>query len=87
MLATLWKRGLYWLLFYAETGCLLAAGAALAALAARWIDSRLGVLLGGPLFAAVVMIYFRLLGRLAWFCSIETDEEAALREQARQDGP
>jgi len=85
VLATLWKRNNHWLLFYAETACLFLGAGALMVLAAPWINSGVAALLGGPLVAAVVMIYFRLLGRLAWFCSIETEEDAGLRELARED--
>ena len=43
--------------------------------------------MGGLLFAAVAMIYFRLLGRLAWHCSIEPEEEAEGDEESPEDGP
>jgi hypothetical protein len=90
VLASIRRQGLSWLLFYVEAACLLLAAGALANFARPRIDSRLGVLLGGMMFAAVVMIYFRLLGRLAWFCSIETDEteeEETGGEQQTLDDP
>jgi hypothetical protein len=89
--ATLWRCGRSWLSFYVESACLLVAAGTLLALFGRnnggYLGRYLGVILAGLLFAAVVMIYFRLLGRLGWLCSIEMEEEAGESEQARPDGP
>jgi hypothetical protein len=82
--ASLWRRGLAWLLFYLETGCLLAAAGGLVVYVGAGINQplRFGwVVLGALLFSAVVMIYFRLLGRLAYFCSVETEDEAEGSEE------
>lgn len=58
-----------WGLFYIETTILTAAAGGLAWLAAIEVPSPiLGITLVIPLLVATMMIYFRLLGRLAWHC-------------------
>ncbi len=74
--ASLGRHGIAWLAFYFQAGSLLAAAAALVYyLAPPQLDLRLGIPLAALLFSAVVMIYFRLLGRLAFYCSVEPEEE------------
>jgi hypothetical protein len=75
VLASLGRHGIAWLAFYVQVGGLLAAAAALVHHLGPQSDLRLAVPLGGMLFSAVVMIYFRLLGRLAFYCSVETEAE------------
>jgi hypothetical protein len=62
-----------WLLFYAETSALVGIWYGLA----RWLLGKnpyVAVAILAPLLAAVLLIYVRLLGRLAWFTSLEPDE-------------
>ena len=56
-----------WGLFYVETTVLIAAVSFLGTLAATYVPV-LGMALAAPLLVAALMIYFRLLGRLAWRC-------------------
>jgi hypothetical protein len=60
-----------WGAFYVQSGLLLAASAALFCCLQPVLDVRLAIPLAAMLFAAVDMIYFRLLGRLAYYCSFE----------------
>ena len=73
--ASLGRHGIAWLAFYLQAGSLLAAAAALV----YYLGPQLGPAAGHPpgrlLFSAVVMIYFRLLGRLAFYCSVEPEKE------------
>ena len=73
--ASLGRHAIAWLAFYLQAGCLLAAAAALADYLASQFEPRLTVPLAALLFSAVVMIYFRLLGRLAFYCAVEPEEE------------
>jgi hypothetical protein len=74
--ASLGRQGLAWLAFYVQAGGLLAAAAALVSyLAPPRLEPPLAIPLAALLFSAVVMIYFRLLGRLAFYCSVEPEEE------------
>lgn len=75
VLASLWRHGIAWLAFYVQAGSLLAAAAAMVYYLGPQLDPRLGIPLAALLFSAVVMIYFRLLGRLAFYCSVEPEEE------------
>lgn len=77
---SLWRQGRRWISFYVQSGGLLVAAVVLLVLAAPKVDSRLEIVLGGLVFAAVAMTYFRLLGRLAWHCSIETEDESVPEE-------
>ncbi len=65
---TLRIAGRGWAGFYLATAALLAAAGA-----AFWAVGRAGAFLqtagGGLILAAVWVIYFRLLGRLAWYCA------------------
>jgi DNA-directed RNA polymerase subunit M/transcription elongation factor TFIIS len=56
-----------WGLFYVETTLLVAAAGGLAWLAAIYVPV-VGIALAAPVLVAALMIYFRLLGRLAWRC-------------------
>ena len=73
--ASLGRHGIAWLAFYAAGRHLLAAAGALVLLSGPAAWPRLAILLAALLFSAVVMIYFRLLGRLAFYCSVEPEEE------------
>jgi hypothetical protein len=62
---SLLTQGLSWLIFYALTG-LLVGGCGFASV---WLFGRIGMFsafVAGPLWAACILIYARLLGRLAW---------------------
>ena len=73
--ASLGTHALSWLAFYLESACLLAADAAIVYYAGPRLDAWASIPLAALLFSAVVMIYFRLLGRLAFYCSAELEEE------------
>ena len=73
--ASLGRQCIAWLAFYFQSGCLLAAAAALVYYLGPLLDLRAAIPLAALLFSAVVMIYFRLLGRLAFGCSVEPEEE------------
>jgi len=76
VIASLWRYGIAWLAFYAQAGGLLAAvSTAFDYLALQRVQPPLAIAIAAMLFSAVVMIYFRLLGRLAYFCSLETGKE------------
>ncbi len=79
-----WRSLLYawwaWGLFYVETTVLIAAAGLLVLLAAIYVPF-LGMMLAAPLLVATLMIYFRLLGRLAWRCG-----EGAARGRQRNGG-
>ena len=72
--ASLGRHGIAWLAFYLQAGSLLAAAALVYYLVPQ-LEPRLAIPLAALLFSAVVMIYFRLLGRLAFYCSVEPEEE------------
>jgi hypothetical protein len=57
-----------WAAFYLTSAALLAAGC-LAAGAAAWIGGLSGTFVAAVATAAAWLIYFRLLGRLAWYCA------------------
>ena len=84
---SLWRQGRCWLLYYAESACLLLAAAAFVAFAGPLMGRTVGTALVGALFAAVAMIYFRLLGRLAWHCSIEAEDEPAPEQGVAGESP
>ncbi len=72
--ASLGKHGIAWLAFYLQAVGLLAA--AVFVYYPVWqLQPSLAIPLTALLFAAVVMIYFRLLGRLAFYCSVEPEPE------------
>jgi hypothetical protein len=74
VLASLGRHGIPWLAFYLQAAGLLAAAGLACALI--WpLAPPLAVPLAALLFSAVVMIYFRLLGRLAFYCSAEPEME------------
>jgi len=66
-----WRSLLYawwaWGLFYVETTVLIGVLGGLALLAAIYVPA-MGMVVAAPLLVATLMIYFRLLGRLAWRC-------------------
>jgi len=80
-----WRSLLYawwaWGLFYVETTVLIAALGGLGLLAAIYVPV-MGMVLAAPLLVATLMIYFRLLGRLAWRCG-----EGAMRDKAATARP
>jgi DNA-directed RNA polymerase subunit RPC12/RpoP len=65
VMGSLLRCGWRWALFYAETALLLAGLVAVAALLPPW----LALVVFAPAAPAAGMVYFRLLGRLAWWCS------------------
>ncbi len=75
VLASLGRHGIAWLAFYLQAGSLLALAAALVYYLGPQLEARLAIVLAALLFSAVVMIYFRLLGRLAFYCSVEPKKE------------
>jgi hypothetical protein len=75
VLVSLGRQGIAWLAFYLQAGSLLAGSAALIYYLAHQLETRFVIPLAALLFSAVVMIYFRLLGRLAFYCSVEPEEE------------
>ncbi len=78
--ASLGRHAIAWLAFYLQAGSLLAAAVAMVYYLGPQLEPRLFIPLAALLFAAVVMIYFRLLGRLAFYCSVEPEEEEELDE-------
>ena len=68
-----WRSLLYawraWLAFYLVALAAALVTAALAVAAIRHAGWAVGLVAAGALLTAAWMIYFRLLGRLAWFCS------------------
>ena len=75
VLASLGRHGVAWLAFYLQAVGLLAAAGALAYYLGRELEPRFAIPLDALLFSAAVMIYFRLLGRLAFYCSVEPELE------------
>ncbi len=78
---SLLSRWWAWGLFYIETTVLIASVAALTMLAAIYVPV-VGLALAAPFLVAVLMVYFRLLGRLAWRCGEGADPDK--RKPARQ---
>ena len=75
---SLGRHYIAWLAFYAQAGSLLgAAGVALWYLGPAHVRPRLAIPVAALTLSAVVMIYFRLLGRLAFYCTTEPEEEEA----------
>ena len=62
---SLWKQKWSWIIFFAETCLMIAAILVLTMLAAS-INPFLAAIILGPLLATFLLIYARLLGRLAW---------------------
>lgn len=69
IVGSLVRQPMAWLLFYAETA-LLVAGSAMAVFAAVKLSPWL-MLAVGPTAVALSLLYFRLLGRLAWWLAEE----------------
>ena len=84
VLASLGRQLLAWLVFYFQSGCLLAAAGAMVWYLLLPLDRRLGIPLAALLASAVVMIYFRLLGRLAFYCSVRPAEEEDEEEETEE---
>lgn len=68
ILATLFRKGLSWILFYLVTGFLTAIWLGIAWLVCQ-VTPLLLIPVNGLLYASLVLIWFRLLGRLAWSIS------------------
>jgi len=64
-----------WLRFYAASGALILFGLGLAG--GLFLIPFAGPFLAAPLFAAVPLIYARMIGRLSWLASYAADEPAA----------
>jgi DNA-directed RNA polymerase subunit RPC12/RpoP len=84
---TLWTDGVGWIRFYVASAAVVAA----ASLAA-FVAYRIGPIFGGVVAAALQsvawMIYFRLVGRLAWYCADRAafaDLEAQMAELNDED--
>jgi hypothetical protein len=58
-----------WALFYLLTFCLIATASAVVMAATAYTGWAISAILAGAVLAAAWMMYFRLLGRVAWFCS------------------
>lgn len=71
ILRSLWSGFWAWALFYVETGLLLPFASILALQVAVFVGP-LGLVLAVPLLVATLIVYFRLLGRLAWVCAQAT---------------
>ena len=80
------KAFMGWAKFYLATAILLTA--APVAVAALSNINYLGTVIAGTTLALAWLIYFRLLGRLAWYCSehsaVEEDEEAEEIEEEEE---
>jgi len=86
VVGSLFSKWWAWGLFYLETAILVAAFLVLAAwtllLVGPW-----GLLLVGTLWVPVLMLYFRLLGRLAWCCTQGSEREERKRPNDRRPPP
>lgn len=80
LLMTLFKRPLQWMLFYLLTGLLLVA---IGAAEGKLLEGSATALLVPPLALAVLFVYFRLLGRLAWWLAetMPVDDQDADQEK------
>ncbi|MEN6452014.1 MAG: hypothetical protein ABFC96_16110 [Thermoguttaceae bacterium] len=85
VLRTLPRCIVAWAAFYLLTMILLAAGVAIV-YAASFADSLpiLPTIVVGPVVAVIWLIYFRLFGRLAWYC---TERSASSEPEAEDDEP
>jgi DNA-directed RNA polymerase subunit M/transcription elongation factor TFIIS len=86
---TLWRAPLGWIAFYLTSAILL--GAAVTVMIGAVSASQLWVILVAVLpLTAIGLIYFRLLGRLAWYCTDRirraAEAEAEADEDEDQDG-
>jgi hypothetical protein len=75
-----------WLLFYALSGLVVGAAAALIALEAS-VSPYFALLGSGPILATVFLIYPRLLGRLAWRASLAKPRRRKRRRQPELPAP
>lgn len=66
------RHWLAWIAFYVETVLLLGSAACIAAIFLQEANIFLGIPVAIAVFSATLMIYFRLIGRLAWCCSVES---------------
>ena len=83
---SLFSRWWAWLIFYLETAALLVGSLALAAVVFHFTGSW-GVILIAIAWVWGLMVYFRLLGRVAWCCGPEREESAGeLRDLAGATG-
>ena len=73
--ASLGRHGIAWLAFYLQAGGCWRPRPRWFTIWVRQLEPPLAIPLAALLFSAVVMIYFRLLGRLAFYCSVEPEEE------------
>lgn len=85
VLQSLWLCGRTWVVFFLET-CLMGAGLALLAAGVRYLGlETLGISLLAGAGVAAAMVYFRLLGRLAWVCDDRFRQEPAEDEEDEDD--
>jgi len=73
-----------WAIFYAESAMLAAVANGLALAAVVWVP-WLGLFLAAILLTAAMMIYFRMLGRLAWCIAAELQEKNTQGETLPDD--
>jgi DNA-directed RNA polymerase subunit RPC12/RpoP len=76
-----------WLKFYITSGLLVTVLGGVVYLAS-WINIAFGAIVGGMLQAYAWLVYFRLLGRLAWYCTARSaaeELEEALDEVLEED--
>jgi len=75
-----------WGLFYAESAVLTVAVGGLAVAAVVWVPYA-GPFLAAVLLTTALMIYFRLLGRLAWCISVKLSESDGAPEHVPRPAP
>jgi DNA-directed RNA polymerase subunit RPC12/RpoP len=80
---TLWQAWRGWAAFYATSAALVTAATLVstAIVSAKGLD---GMVIVAPILTVAGLIYFRLLGRLAWYC---TDRTRRLAEAAEEERP
>ena len=73
IIRSLFRSARWWLGFYLITGVMFFAFVQLI-WGIVWLLPQLAMIVPGPLFAAMILIYARLLGRLGWRASLESPE-------------
>ncbi len=80
---SLWRAWKGWISFYFMSGLVVVAAAGLA-IAARWVGPSCEIPAVPVIVVLVWLIYFRLLGRLAWYCA-EKDRAAEVDDDDSDD--
>lgn len=78
---SLWRAWRGWIAFYLETTLLFLAVVTVGDQLLLRFDSWLGILVICLLTGAAVILYFRLLGRLAWYCATKTSVKKENRKE------